>query len=131
MLLCVCTCVAFTAILTPAAGNRSLLIESNTYLLQHWNQEAQWDSPSYFWPSNDNMAWPAAILLLSQLQQQQADIQMSAATAAMQPHHNALSHMFVGWMAGQVRQAGMKTYASDHQSGFEKWCAISAQAFDD
>jgi hypothetical protein len=39
--------------------------------------------------------------------------------------------MFVGWMAGQVRQAGMKTYASDHQSGFEKWRAISAQAFYD
>jgi hypothetical protein len=86
------------------AGNTSLLIDSSSYLAQHWLQEAQWASPSYYWPaSHDNVAWPAAIMLLGQLQRQQVDPQVAAATAAMEQHHQALSHMFRGWMAGKVR----------------------------
>lgn len=96
----------------PPAGNSSLLLESNAYLLQHWADEAQWSNPRYFWPSHDNMAWPAAILLLGQLQQQQADPQMAAAAGLMKAHHNALSHMFVGWLAGQVRLSHFVTKTS-------------------
>lgn len=94
-MLCMCPAVS--------AGNAALLVESSSYLTLHWQQEAQWDSPAYYWPSHDNAALPAAIVLLSQLQRQQVDPQVAAAVAAMQTHHQALSHMFRGWMRGQVR----------------------------
>lgn len=83
-------------------GNTSLLVESSNYLTQHWQQEGQWTSPSYYWPTHDNVAWPAAILLLGQLQRQAVDPEATAASAAMEQHHEALSHMFRGWMAGKV-----------------------------
>jgi len=64
----------------------------------HWQQEAAWEEPSYYWPSHDNMAWPAAVLLLGQLQRHPG----SPAAAFINQHHTALSSMFRGWMAGQV-----------------------------
>lgn len=42
----------------------------------------------------------------------------------------AVTHV-CGVDGGAGKAGRMKTYASDHQSGFEKWCAISAQAFYD
>jgi hypothetical protein len=98
------------------AGNTSLLIDSSSYLAQHWLQEAQWASPSYYWPtSHDNVAWPAAIMLLGQLQRQQVDPQVAAAAAAMEQHQEALSHMFRGWMAGKVGLVGLV-------SRWATWC---------
>jgi hypothetical protein len=99
-------CRSFSAA-NAAAGNTSLLVESSSYLAQHWLQEAQWASPSYYWPSShDNVAWPAAIMLLGQLQRQQADPEVTAATAAIEQHQQALSHMFRGWMTGKVGLVG-------------------------
>lgn len=85
-----------------STGNTSLLVESSNYLTQHLQQEGQWTSPSNYWPTYDNVAWPAAILLLGQLQHQAVDPEATAASAAMEQHHEALSQMFRGWMAGKV-----------------------------
>lgn len=89
--------------LSAATGNATLLSESHDYLTVHWQQEAQWASPAYYWPTHDNMAWPAAILLLGQLQHRQGDPAVAPMEAAMDTHHAALAQMFWGWMAGQVR----------------------------
>jgi hypothetical protein len=106
---CMCLCVS--------AGDAALLVESSSYLTQHWQQEAQWDSPAYYWPSHDNAAWSAAILLLSQLQRQQVDPQVAAAAAAIQTHHQALSHMFRGWMRGQVSLCSCFAHAAGSFQG--------------
>lgn len=82
-----------------ATGNTTLLDESSEYLLTHFTKEGKPTDPTYYQPSHDNAAWPAAILLLGQLQQHPEIL----AAVVMSQHHKMLSHMFRGWLAGQVR----------------------------
>jgi hypothetical protein len=83
---------------TPPTGNTTLLDESSEYLVTHFSQEGKWADPSYYQPSHDNAAWPAAILLLGQLQQHPEIL----AAVMTREHYKQLSHMFRGWLAGQV-----------------------------
>jgi hypothetical protein len=92
------------------SGDPSLLSEAHSWLRAHWDHEAAWSMASYYWPSHDNSAWAAALLLLNQTELQQhlldaeagqSSIPVPAASAALS-HREALSLMWKGWLVGHV-----------------------------
>lgn len=83
-----------------AAGNFTLRDAANAYLTLHWEQEAAWTIASYYFPTHDNMAWPAAVLLME-------DDGHNTNATSMAMHRQALSLLFRGWLAGKVSKLSL------------------------
>lgn len=71
--------------------------KAHEYLNSYWDTEAPWATAEAYWPSYDNMAWAAAVLLL-----QQPVMSNTAADDVAWRHREALSIFFKGWLNGRV-----------------------------
>lgn len=86
-----------TCLFVGPTGTLTLVDKAHSYLNTYWDQEAPWSTATAYWPSYDNMAWAAAVLLL-----QQPVMVDTAAAAVAERHREALSLMFRGWLNGRV-----------------------------
>jgi hypothetical protein len=126
-----CSCVCHDACLRThpltamlnfvcASGQATYHTAAHAYLAQHWQQEAAWQSPSYYWPSHDNMAWPSAVVLVSEAHQ-------TDEAAAVQ-HRKALSLMWEGWLKGKV-SATVDGWYMQRSARLRRWGRLAHRAY--